>query len=342
MSTSVSCSHASRAASRSPIMPRSSALRARGRLRVSRPSPPDVRARTRRFVGRGVCGHDRNVTARARRPPRRATAPGAGLLHNRSTFRQDGENRPRRREVRHARRTGAGVLRGHEALRRRHGGRGLHRPRGARPGDRIPRPERRRQDHDDCGSCSASSARRAAPRRSAGAATPSSATRCRPSARCSRHPASIPDARRRTTSRSTRRRRGCRSPASTRPSDSWGSPMSAGRKVGGFSLGMRQRLGLAYALLGDPGVLVLDEPANGLDPEGIKWMRGFLRQLAREGRTVLRLVAPARRGAADRRLGADHLAGPAGLRGRARRPRRPGRVRDGRRRAGSRGARRMR
>ena len=50
---------------------------------------------------------------------------------------------------------------------------------------------------------------------------------------------------------------------------------------------MRQRLGLAYALLGDPGVLVLDEPANGLDPEGIKWMRGFLRQLAREGRTVL-------------------------------------------------------
>jgi ABC-type multidrug transport system ATPase subunit len=62
---------------------------------------------------------------------------------------------------------------------------------------------------------------------------------------------------------------------------------AAGRKVGGYSLGMRQRLGLAYALLGDPGVLVLDEPANGLDPEGIKWLRGFLQQLAREGRTVL-------------------------------------------------------
>lgn len=60
----------------------------------------------------------------------------------------------------------------------------------------------------------------------------------------------------------------------------------AGRRIGGFSLGMRQRLGLAYALLGDPGVLVLDEPSNGLDPEGIKWMRGFLRQLAAEGRTV--------------------------------------------------------
>ena len=61
----------------------------------------------------------------------------------------------------------------------------------------------------------------------------------------------------------------------------------AGRKVGGFSLGMRQRLGLAYALLGDPGVLVLDEPVNGLDPEGIKWMRGLLRTLASQGRTVL-------------------------------------------------------
>ncbi len=62
---------------------------------------------------------------------------------------------------------------------------------------------------------------------------------------------------------------------------------AAGRKVGGFSLGMRQRLSLAYTLLGDPGVLVLDEPANGLDPEGIKWLRGFLGQLAGEGRTVL-------------------------------------------------------
>jgi ABC-2 type transport system ATP-binding protein len=61
----------------------------------------------------------------------------------------------------------------------------------------------------------------------------------------------------------------------------------AGRKVGGFSLGMRQRLGLATALLGDPGILVLDEPTNGLDPEGISWMRTLLRMFAREGRTVL-------------------------------------------------------
>ncbi|WP_019137758.1 ABC transporter ATP-binding protein [Cellulomonas massiliensis] len=61
----------------------------------------------------------------------------------------------------------------------------------------------------------------------------------------------------------------------------------ADRRVGGFSLGMRQRLALATTLLGDPQVLVLDEPANGLDPEGIRWLRVFLRSLAAQGRTVL-------------------------------------------------------
>ena len=61
----------------------------------------------------------------------------------------------------------------------------------------------------------------------------------------------------------------------------------ARRRAGGFSLGMKQRLGIAAALLGDPPVLVLDEPVNGLDPDGIRWIRGFLRELAAEGRAVL-------------------------------------------------------
>jgi ABC-2 type transport system ATP-binding protein len=63
--------------------------------------------------------------------------------------------------------------------------------------------------------------------------------------------------------------------------------VAAKRRVKAYSLGMRQRLGLAYALLGDPGVLILDEPANGLDPEGIFWMRGLLRDFADRGGTVL-------------------------------------------------------
>jgi len=66
-----------------------------------------------------------------------------------------------------------------------------------------------------------------------------------------------------------------------------GLAAAAKRKVGSYSLGMRQRLGIANALLGDPAVLVLDEPANGMDPEGIRWMRHLLRDFAARGGTVL-------------------------------------------------------
>ena len=66
-----------------------------------------------------------------------------------------------------------------------------------------------------------------------------------------------------------------------------GRGTAAGRRAGKFSLGMAQRLGIAAALLGDPAVLLLDEPVNGLDPEGIRWIRNLLKNLAAEGRTVL-------------------------------------------------------
>jgi len=82
-----------------------------------------------------------------------------------------------------------------------------------------------------------------------------------------------------------------------------GLDKAARRNAGGYSLGMRQRLGIAAAMLGDPPVLMFDEPFNGMDPEGIVWMRGFLRSLAGEGRAVLvssHLMA-------ELQDGADHL-----------------------------------
>jgi ABC-2 type transport system ATP-binding protein len=77
----------------------------------------------------------------------------------------------------------------------------------------------------------------------------------------------------------------------------------ARRRVGAFSLGMKQRLGLAAALLGDPPVLMLDEPVNGLDPEGVHWIRGLLKELASEGRTVF----VASHLLTEMALSADHL-----------------------------------
>lgn len=82
-----------------------------------------------------------------------------------------------------------------------------------------------------------------------------------------------------------------------------GLTTSASRRVRGFSLGMRQRLGLAAALLGDPQLLLLDEPVNGLDPAGVAWLRGLLRDLAAQGRTIV----VASHGLAEVAQTADHV-----------------------------------
>ena len=112
-------------------------------------------------------------------------------------------------------------------------------------------------------------------------------SRCTRSARCWRRPASTRAGPPVTTCASRPWRPRPTRPASTRCSTSSISTDAADRRVGGFSLGMRQRLGLATALLADPEVLILDEPANGLDPDGVRWLRDLLRGLAAEGATVL-------------------------------------------------------
>ena len=107
--------------------------------------------------------------------------------------------------------------------------------------------------------------------------------------------------------RAWRPRSGIPAPRGSTRCSTW-SGIAGGRppRAGGYSLGMRQRLGLAAALLGDPQVLILDEPANGLDPEGIRWLRGFLRDLADRGQDGPGLQPPAAGGRADRRRRRHH------------------------------------
>ena len=90
-------------------------------------------------------------------------------------------------------------------------------------------------------------------------------------------------------------------PAGRRGDRAGGPAVGGRRKAGGYSLGMRQRLGIAAALLGDPPVLMMDEPFNGMDPEGIVWMRGFLRSLAAAGPRGAGVQPPDERAAGHRR-----------------------------------------
>ena len=152
---------------------------------------------------------------------------------------------------------------------------------------RIPRPQRRRQDDH--------AAHAAGPGRPdqwdghdrQAALPPTSSPRPARSAPCSSPRASTPGARPGTTSASLA--------TATRTSasrvdvvlDQVGLAEAAGRRVGGFSLGMRQRLAVAAALLGDPEILVLDEPTNGLDPPAVRWLRDLMKRLRGEGRTIL-------------------------------------------------------
>ena len=165
-------------------------------------------------------------------------------------------------------------------------GRELHLP--SRPGDRLPRPQRCGQDDHDAGDGRPD----AGHERGGHHRWPPLPRHPQPRPPRRRAPRRVGPARRPHRSRDPVARRPddgpARRPASTRCS-SWSasSETEAKRRLRNYSLGMKQRLGIAHALLGDPSVLILDEPANGLDPAGIRWMRGLLKGYADRGGTVL-------------------------------------------------------
>ena len=157
-----------------------------------------------------------------------------------------------------------------------------------------------------CARCSGSCIPTRAARRCSAFRTASSSARSTASARCSRPARCTPGARAGTTCACSPRPRALPPSRVDEVLTLVELSAAAKRRVKGYSLGMRQRLGLACALLGDPEVLVLDEPANGLDPAGIRWLRDFLRSLAGEGRTILLSSHVLARGRADRRPRRDH------------------------------------
>ena len=157
-----------------------------------------------------------------------------------------------------------------------------------RPGrrHRLPRPERRRQVHDDADDPRAGRADERLGDRSTASRTGSTPRRCTRSAPCWRPARSTRAAAPTTTCWRWPARSGIRRSRVDEVIEAVGLAGAARRRAGRFSLGMGQRLGIATALLGDPRTVILDEPLNGLDTEGIRWVRSLLQSLAAEGRTV--------------------------------------------------------